>query len=157
MPPPRSDAVVPPVRSQFVPVSASPHDGVDAPVTTAATQRVSRSSTADQFSVLNDFRYLTDSDKRMLTEVTGEKIEPGFTDKPGSASAFALQLALDRRTGQLAPHQPVTSVYLKNAAAELDQRNGGRAGFTNPYSGDVMDKAVAWLDAHGKSRADIRL
>lgn len=147
-------------RIQFVPLGARPDgapEGSNRDESTARTERVAaRADRADRFSVLNDFRYLTDSDKHMLGEVTGEKIEPGFTDRPGSASAFALQLALDRRTGALAPNQQVTSVYLRNAALELQQQNAGRA-YQNPYSGEIMDKAVAWLDAHGQSRADIRL
>ena len=75
--------------------------------------------TPARFSVLNDFRYLTDSDKDLLSHVTGETIEPGFTDQTGPASAFAQQLALDRRTGALAPNQDVTAVYLRNAAAAI--------------------------------------
>ena len=72
-------------------------------------------------------------------------------------SAFAQQLALDRRTGELAPHQEVTAVYLRNAAAAIDKANEGRQGFRNPYSGPVMDRAVAYLEATGRGRADIRL
>lgn len=111
----------------------------------------------EKFSVLNDFRYLTDSDKDLLREATGEVIEPGITERAGAASALAQQLALDRRTGELAPNQPVTAVYLRNAAAEIDRLNAGRAGFRNPYSGDVMERAVAHLEAQGRGRADIRL
>lgn len=133
----------------------------DAPEHAGAARRAgavqSDPPAAQQFSVLNDFRYLTDSDKTMLAAVTGETIAPDFTDRPGSASAFALQLALDRRTGELARSQPVTSVYLRNAAEQLDRANSGRPGFTNPYSGEVMTQAVAWLDAHGEHRADLRL
>lgn len=109
------------------------------------------------FSVLNDFRYLTESDKDLLGQATGERIEPGITDRTGPASAFAQQLALDRRTGELAPHQEVTAVYLRNAADAIDKANAGRAGFTNPYSGQVMERAVAYLEATGRGRADIRL
>ncbi len=112
---------------------------------------------ARSFSVLNDFRYLTDSDKELLAQATGEHIEPGITDRTGPASAFAQQLALDRRTGQLAPHQEVTAVYLRNASDSIDKANTGRANFTNPYSGQVMDRAVSYLEATGRGRADIRL
>nr|BBI40674.1 hypothetical protein [Pseudomonas sp.] len=88
--------------------------------------------TPREFSVLNDFRYLTDSDKELLGAATGERIEPGITDRTGPASAFAQQLALDRRTGMLAPNQDVTAVYLRNAADAIDKANAGRRGFTNP-------------------------
>lgn len=124
-----------------------------APTTPTAPAAPSR----PEFSVLNDFRYLTDSDKEMLREVTGEVVEPGLIDRRGAASAFTQQLALDRRTGQLAPNQHVTGVYLKNAAAELQSFGAGRAGFSNPYSGEVFDAALSWLNAHGRARADIRL
>lgn len=82
--------------------------------------------TPREFSVLNDFRYLTDSDKELLGAATGERIEPGITDRTGPASAFAQQLALDRRTGMLAPNQDVTAVYLRNAADAIDKANAGR-------------------------------
>lgn len=110
-----------------------------------------------QFSVLNDFRYLSDSDKDLLGVVTGERIDPGITDRVGAASAFAQQLALDRRTGDLAPGQDVTAVYLRNASAEIDRANAGRPGFRNPYSGPFMDRAIAHLEATGRGRADIRM
>lgn len=142
-------------RVQLVPLTGTrPEEAPQRSERSAAAYGTDRAS---RFSVLNDYRYLTDSDKHMLGEVTGEKIEPGFTDRPGSASAFALQLALDRRTGNLAPNQEVTSVYLRNTAADLQQQNAGRPGYRNPYSGEFMVKAVAWLDAHGRSRADIRM
>ncbi len=110
-----------------------------------------------KFSVLNDFRYLTDADKDLLRTATGEQIEPGMVDHPGSASPFAQQLALDRRTGALAPNQVVTSVFLKNRAQEIDARNYGRPNLHNPYSGEEMTKALAYLDSIGRSRADLRL
>ncbi|WP_312721101.1 hypothetical protein [Mobilicoccus sp.] len=109
------------------------------------------------FSVLNDFRYLTESDKEMLRYATGEIVEPGLIDRRGEASAFTQQLALDRRTGELAPHQEVSGVYLRNAAAAMEEFGKGRPGFTNPYSGPTFERALAWLDAHGRSRADIRM
>lgn len=122
------------------------------PVTPAAAGATRRT-----FSVLNDFRYLTESDKDLLREVTGEIIDPALMDGRGRASALAQQLALDRRTGELAPNQPVTGVYLQNAAAGLEASNAGRTSFNNPYSGEVYDRALEWLAAHGRSRADIRL
>lgn len=123
----------------------------------AAQRSDQASSSTPRFSVLNDFRYLTDSDKDLLGRATGERIEPGITDRTGPTSAFAQQLALDRRTGELAPHQEVTAVYLRNAAAAIDKANEGRQGFRSPYSGPIMDRAVAYLEATGRGRADIRL
>lgn len=126
---------------------------VTGPVAPAPVEKAARPS----FSVLNDFRYLTESDKELLQFATGEVVEPGLIDRTGAASAFTQQLALDRRTGELGPNQEVTGVYLRNAAAALEQFGAGRPGFRNPYSGEVFDRALAWLDAHGRSRADIRL
>ena len=128
---------------------------VEQPRQTAAVE--SSTPASRQFSVLNDFRYLTESDKDLLGRATGDRIEPGITDRTGPASAFAQQLALDRRTGELAPHQEVTAVYLRNAAAAIDKVIQGRRDATNPYSGDVMDRAVSYLEATGRGRADIRL
>lgn len=119
----------------------------------ASTTRTS----APRFSVLNDFRYLTDADKDLLRHATGEQIEPGMADNPHSAGPFAQQLALDRRTGALAPNQVVTSVYLKNRAQEIDARNYGRPNLHNPYAGEDMTKAMTYLDSIGRSRADLRL
>lgn len=127
------------------------------PLSRTQPTEAAQKATEPRFSVLNDFRYLTDSDKDLLGAATGEHIEPGITDRTGAASAFAQQLALDRRTGKLAPNQHVTGVYLRNAAAAIDEVNAGRPGFTNPYSGVVMDKALSHLEAIGRGRADIRL
>ncbi|MDO5697037.1 MAG: hypothetical protein Q4G51_03575 [Dermatophilus congolensis] len=109
-------------------------------------------ATARRYGVLNDFRYLTETDSQLLRAATGEALE---AKEP--SSQFAQQLALDRRTGELAPHQDVTAVYLRNAAARIDEQNAGRKGFTNPYSGPAMDKAVSYLESIGRGRADIRL
>lgn len=107
---------------------------------------------ARRFGVLNDFRYLTQSDSELLRAATGESLE-----NAEPSSQFAQQLALDRRTGELSPHQHVTGVYLRNAAARIDELNAGRKGFTNPYSGEAMDRAVSYLESIGRGRADIRL
>lgn len=128
-----------------------------APATEQAAPTRAVTAAEPRFSVLNDLRYLTDSDKDLLGKATGERIEPGITDRTGPASAFAQQLALDRRTGQLAPHQEVTAVYLRNAASAIETANAGRANFTNPHSGEVMERVVAYLEATGHGRADIRL
>ena len=119
----------------------------------AATEAASvQPASARRYGVLNDFRYLTSSDSQLLRAATGESPESG---EP--SSQFAQQLALDRRTGELAPHQDVTAVYLRNAAARIDELNSGRKGFTNPYSGEAMDRAVSYLESIGRGRADIRL
>ena len=91
---------------------------VQPPQRPAAPTAVQASAPATrQFSVLNDFRYLTESDKELLGAATGEHIEPGITDRTGPASAFAQQLALDRRTGELAPLTILpTAKYYREAA-----------------------------------------
>lgn len=122
----------------------------------APTQRVEPAATRS-FGVLNDFRYLSGFDKDLLRAATGEVVEPGLIDRSGAASAFTQQLALDRRTGELGPHQEVSAVYLRNASAALEEFGAGKPGFKNPYSGEVFDRAVSWLEAHGRSRADIRM
>ncbi len=118
----------------------------------AAAEATSVTPAARKYGVLNDFRYLTETDAQLLKAATGESFEHS---EP--SSQFAQQLALDRRTGELAPHQDVTGVYLRNAAARIDEMNSGRKGFTNPYSGPAMEKAVAYLESIGRGRADIRL
>ncbi len=115
-------------------------------------QSAQHGQAAARYSVLNDFRYLTVSDADLLRAATGENPAAG-----DPSSQFAQQLALDRRTGELAPHQDVTAVYLRNAAARIEASNAGRQGFSNPYSGEAMDRAVAYLESIGRARADIRL
>ena len=43
------------------------------------------------------------------------------------------------------------------AATALEEFGAGKPGFKNPYSGEVFDRGVSWLEAHGRSRADIRM
>ncbi|HYO85756.1 MAG TPA: hypothetical protein VES01_04770 [Dermatophilaceae bacterium] len=107
-------------------------------------------------SVMNYVRYLTESDKDLLQHATGELVQPGMSDQSRAARAFAQQLALDRCTGELAPDQQVTAVYLRNAAVAIDALNQGRAGLSNPYSGEAMDAAVAHLESVSRGRADLR-
>ncbi len=146
-----SFGTIPPARDMMSRTAAAP-----APEMPRADQTQARPA-MQRFSVLNDFRYLTDADKDLLRHSTGEQVEPSLVDNPGSASPFAQQLALDRRTGALAPGQIVTSVFLRNRAQEIDARNYGRPNLRNPYAGEGLTKAFAYLDAVGQSRADLRL
>ena len=68
------------------------------------------------------------------------------------------QVLLDGLRGLDQVARPFEAVRAKvTAAAEIDRANAGRAGFRNPYSGDVLDRAVSYLQATGRGRADIRL
>lgn len=106
-------------------------------------------------SVMNYARYLTESDKDLLQHAKGELVQPGMSGQSRAARAFAQQLALDRRTGELAPDQQVTAVYLRNAAVAIDALNQGRAGLPNPYSGEAMDAALAHLESVSRGRAGL--
>jgi hypothetical protein len=97
----------------------------------------------------NDFDHLTAADRELIFQATGQRLDTGFDPEEESAPAFAVVLAAARATGQLAPGQEATSVFLK----DLDQRYA-RAGGTNPVAGH-LDQALAYLSRSGGRRIDV--
>jgi hypothetical protein len=97
----------------------------------------------------NDFEQLTAADRDLIYEATGQRIGPGFDPARETTSAFAAGIAAGRASGQLAPGQEVTAVYLKDL-----NRRYERAGGPNPIA-PHLDKAVAYLSRAGRRRIDV--
>ena len=97
----------------------------------------------------NDFELLTDADRDLIYEATGQRIGTGFDPARETTSAFAAGIAAGRVTRRLAPGQEVTAVYLKDL-----NRRYERAGGTNPIA-PYLDKAVAYLHRAGRRRIDV--
>ena len=97
----------------------------------------------------NDFERLTDADRELIHEATGQRIGPGFDPTRETPSAFAAGIAAGRTSGRLAPGQEVTAVYLKDL-----NRRYERAGGPNPLAA-YLDKAVAYLSRAGRRQIDV--
>ena len=93
----------------------------------------------------NDLDRLTATDRELIFQVTGQRIQPGM-DQP---TPFAAGIAADRTSGRLLPGQEVTAVYLK----DLDHRYQ-QAGGTSPVA-EYLDQAVTYLARTGARRIDV--
>lgn len=90
-----------------------------------------------------DTASLTDRDRELIYQATGQRIGPGEAN-PGWINSLAAAIAADRATGKLAPNQEVTAVYLKDLFRRYDQSPTGR----NPIAG-YLEPALRHLDQHG--------
>ncbi len=97
----------------------------------------------------NDFAQLTEADRDLIYEATGQRIGSGFDPARETTSAFAAGIAAGRATGRLAPGQEVTAVYLKDHDWRYE-----RAGGPNPIA-PFLDKAVSYLAKAGRRRIDV--
>ena len=97
----------------------------------------------------NDFEQLTDADRELIREVTGQRIGPGFDPAREATSPFAAGIAADRAAGRLAPGQEVTAVYLKDLS-----RRFARSGGPDPIA-PYLDKATAYLARTGRRSFDV--
>ncbi|WP_430790038.1 hypothetical protein [Actinoplanes sp. G11-F43] len=76
-----------------------------------------------------DATTLTDRDRELILQATGQRIDPGETSR-GWINALATAIAADRVAGRLPAGQEVTEVYLRDLA-----RRYGRypvAGYVEP-------------------------
>ncbi|MBB2944253.1 hypothetical protein FB565_003982 [Actinoplanes lutulentus] len=92
-----------------------------------------------------DAASLTDRDRELILQATGQQIKPGEVNA-GWINSLAAAIAADRATGKLAAGQEVTDVYLKDLSRRYD-RNGGR----NPVAG-YLEPALRHLDQQGARR-----
>ena len=90
-----------------------------------------------------DAASLTDRDRELIYQATGQRIRPG-EPTPGGLTALAAAIAADRAAGKLAPGQEVTAVYLKDLARRYDQNPSGR----NPVTG-YLEPALRHLSQQG--------
>ncbi|MBG0562807.1 hypothetical protein [Actinoplanes aureus] len=105
------------------------------PVRTAARERNQHAR--------QDAESLTDRDRELIYQATGQRIRPGEPN-PGWINALAAAIAADRAAGKLAPGQEVTAVYLKDLARRYDQNPTGR----NPVTG-YLEPALRHLSQQG--------
>lgn len=109
-------------------------------------------NTVDAVGSGNVYDYLTDADRELIFQATGRRVEPGFDPRKGGlTSIFAHQVATDRRLGVLAPGQDISAAYLRDGALRYE---AAKTGF-NPFSGPIMDKALAYVAAHSGGHVDV--
>lgn len=136
------------------------------PIPTVSSTSASTTATANRESVLardraararrafgSDLDHLTDADRDLIHAVTGEVLWPGRQADERPVSAFARQIAVDRRTGALPEHVQVDTHYLLRTRDVLD-----RLGATqNPFSGATLARALAYLERRQVGHIDISL
>ncbi|MEU4695334.1 hypothetical protein [Actinoplanes sp. NPDC023714] len=86
-----------------------------------------------------DAASLTDRDRELILQATGQSIKSGEVNA-GWINSLAAAIAADRATGRLAPGQEVTAVYLKDLSRRYDS-TGGR----NPVAG-YLEPALRHLE-----------
>lgn len=121
--------------------------------TSTPPTRPGASPASDPSGLGNDYDLLTSSDRELIYQTTGQKMQPGFDpSRGGVTSIFAGQIAMDRRLGRLSVGQDVSAAYLKDTA-RLYNDAGNSTG--NPFSGQQMDKALKYLAEHSARRMDV--
>lgn len=114
----------------------------------ANTSSVTRRGRADlaRAALGSDLDHLTDDDRLLIRAATGEIITPGQAPHERPLSAFAMQIAVDRRSGTLPAGVPVSVGYLHRKRDLLIDLGVP----SNPFTGPTFDRAVAHLDhRHG--------
>ncbi|GAA4957614.1 hypothetical protein [Actinoplanes utahensis] len=97
----------------------------------------------DRHSAREDAAALTERDRELIFQATGQRIAPGEPNQ-GWINSLAAAIAADRTAGRLAPGQEINEVYLRDLARRYDQNPTGR----NPIAG-YLDAALRHLDQHG--------
>ncbi|GAA4969570.1 hypothetical protein [Kineococcus glutinatus] len=87
------------------------------------------------------FDHLTSDDRRLLRVATGECFSTG--QSPRLFSVLAGAIASDRRWGMLRSGDPISSAYLE----QLAQRVPVPASGVNPFTGPVLERALAYVRA----------
>ncbi|MBW3084007.1 hypothetical protein KEM60_00190 [Austwickia sp. TVS 96-490-7B] len=97
-----------------------------------------------------DLAALTESDRDLIAVVTGEHLPEHVEGLGVRVSFFTLQLALDRLTGPLYDGRDVSISYMEDiySAYDADCPAG------NPFSGDLLDLALAYLTGRDLARQD---
>ncbi|BBH68091.1 hypothetical protein ACTI_47760 [Actinoplanes sp. OR16] len=95
-----------------------------------------------------DAAALTDRDRELILQATGQSIKPGEVNA-GWINSLAAAIAADRATGRLAAGQEVTAVYLKDLSRRYDATSG-----RNPVAG-YLEPALRHLAKQQNSRLDV--
>ncbi|GIE74230.1 hypothetical protein Aph02nite_01800 [Actinoplanes philippinensis] len=93
-----------------------------------------------------DSASLTERDRELIYQATGQRIRPGEAN-PGWINSLAAAIAADRAAGRLAPSQEITAVYLKDLIRRYDRSPTGR----NPIAG-YLEPALRHLEQSGAGR-----
>ena len=91
----------------------------------------------------SDLDYLTDADRALIHAATGETIKPGQEPHERPLSAFAMQLAVDRRAGLLPRGAAPSADYLRRRRDALDELQVP----ANPFTGSTLQRALAFVAA----------
>ncbi|GAA1634983.1 hypothetical protein [Actinoplanes couchii] len=103
-------------------------------------------------SAREDAAALTDRDRELILQATGQNIGPGEANA-GWINALATAIGADRAAGRLAPGQEITELYLRDLARRYDGNPAGR----NPITG-YLEPALRHLRQQGRggpSRLDV--
>jgi hypothetical protein len=98
-----------------------------------------------------DAASLTDRDRELIYQATGQRIRAGETNA-GWINSLATAIAADRAAGRLAPGQEITAMYLRDLFRRYDQNPTGR----NPIAG-YLEPALRHLEqsSAGGGRLDV--
>ncbi|GAB76499.1 hypothetical protein AUCHE_01_00610 [Austwickia chelonae NBRC 105200] len=97
----------------------------------------------------SDLDYLTDADRQLIHAVTGEVIWQGQEPHERPLSAFAMQIAVDRRTRDLAEGEEISVSYLQRTCDRLAALGVP----ANPFQGSNLRKAQAYLSSRAEGRS----
>jgi hypothetical protein len=124
----------------------NPYRSALTPPPTARPANRDRNQTARE-----DAASLTDRDRELIYQATGQRIRPGEPN-PGWINSLATAIAADRAAGRLAPAQEITALYLKDLFRRYDQNPTGR----NPIAG-YLEPALRHLEQNGtgEGRLDV--
>lgn len=132
-----------------VPVVAASRDGVM--VSSSNRHAAARHYVPGSRRQVNDLDCLTMADRDFIHAVTGEVIWPGQNPADRPVSAFAMQIAVDRRTGELAEGTPITAAYLQRTSRRLAELGVP----ANPFSGALLEKALTVLGSRPVGHIDL--
>lgn len=90
-----------------------------------------------------DAASLTDRDRELIYQATGQRIRAGEANA-GWINSLAAAIAADRAAGRLGPTQEITAMYLKDLFRRYDQSPTGR----NPIAG-YLEPALRHLEQTG--------
>ena len=117
--------------------------------TSSASLRTRKLGGADSQSL---YRFLTTSDRDLIEYATGEDLDADPEERGRSLSSFAAHIARDREASRLKPNQELTARYLWEASRQYVEAGMEES---NPFAGEVMERALAYLSANSAGLCDV--
>ena len=117
--------------------------------TSSSSVRQRRLGGADSQSL---YRFLTTSDRDLIEYATGEDLDADPEERGRSLSSFAAHIARDREASRLKPNQELTARYLWEASRQYVEAGMEES---NPFSGKIMERALAYLSANSAGLCDV--